>query len=46
MFAVTLILFGWTLRQYWFALPILVTNRLIHYASGLPAFKKIFQSNL
>jgi len=46
IFAVTLILFAWTLRQYWFALPIMVTSRLIHYASGFPAFKKIFQSNL
>jgi len=46
IFAMTVLLFGWTIRQYWLVLPKLVTDRVLNFASSFPPIRKFFQSNL
>jgi hypothetical protein len=41
--AITLFLFGWTIRRYWLLLPTLVTTRVINIASSFPPIRKFFQ---
>ena len=42
--AITLFLFGWTIRRYWLLLPTLVTTRVVNIASSFPPIRKFFQS--
>jgi len=44
--AITLFLFGLTVRQYWLLLPALVTNRVVSLASSFPPIRKFFQTNI
>ena len=46
IFAMTIFLFGWTVRQYWLVLPKLVTDRVLNFASGFPPIRRFLQSNL